>query len=91
MRIGLKSKVLGVALGAFLAGGAGALAQSSTQQQTPPAPQTGNKQAAGANQNGQSCPMMKDGKMDMSMMACCKKAGMMDMNSKTEQKPNSKQ
>lgn len=41
--------------------------------------------------------MMKDGRMEMSktdmsrmdmsmMMACCKKAGMMNMNGKTEQK-----
>lgn len=90
MSIGLKSKVLGVALAAFLAGGAGVLAQTSAQQPKAPAPQMEKKRAAETNQRGQSCPMMKDARMEMSRMdvsmmtACCKKAGMMNMNGKTE-------
>ena len=96
----LKSKVLGVALGAVLMGAVGVLAQTSTQNSASPA--TEKQTTTTNNQDNQSCPMMKEGKMDMSkmdmpmMMDCCKKMGMKmerpksdDKNS--ELKPNSNQ
>lgn len=86
MKLNLSKKFLGVALGLGLTGAAvGALAQTSTQQNnTSSAPEQSEKQTTG---NGQSCPMMNGGQMDMSkmdmsnmdmskMMDCCKKMGM---------------
>ncbi len=86
MKLNLSKKFLGVALGLGLTGAAvGVLAQTSTQQNnTQPAPAQSEKQTTG---DGQSCPMMNGGKMDMSkmdmskmdmskMMDCCKKMGM---------------
>ena len=96
----LKSKVLGVALGAVLTGAVGVLAQTSTQNSTSPATE---KQATAPDTQGkQSCPMMKEGKMAMSkmdmpmMMDCCKKMGMKTERPKSddknsELKPNSNQ
>ena len=84
MKMNLKSKVLGVALGAVLTGAVGVLAQTSTQTE---------KQAITPNNQGnQMCPMMKDGKMDMSkmdmsmMMDCCKKMGMKTERPKSDDK-----
>ncbi len=82
MKINLYKKFLGVALGVGLTGAAvGALAQTSTQQNnTPATPAQSGKQATG---DGQSCPMMSGGQMDMpkmdmsKMMDCCKKMGKM--------------
>ncbi len=82
----LKSKVLGVALGVVLTGAVGVLAQTSTQNSTSPATE---KQTT--TPDNQSCPMMKDGKMDMSkmgmpMMDCCKKMGMKTESLKSDDK-----
>ena len=82
MKMNLSKKFLGVALGLGLTGAAvGALAQTSTQQNnTPSARAQSEKQTTG---EGEICPMMNGGKMDMSkmdmskMMDCCKKMGMM--------------
>ncbi len=104
MKMNLKSKVLGVALGAVLTGAVGVLAQTSTQNSTSPA--TEKQTTTTNNQGNQSCPMMKDGKMDMSkmdmskmdmpLMDCCKKMGMKTERPKSddknsELKPNSNQ
>lgn len=99
MKMNLKSKILGVALGAVLTGAVGVLAQTSTQNSTFPA--TEKQATAPDNQDNQSCPMMKGGKMDMSkmdmpMMDCCKKMSMKTERPKSddknsELKPNSNQ
>ncbi len=77
MKINLYKKFLGVALGVGLTGAAvGALAQTSTQPNNTPAPLAQSEKQT--TENGQSCPMMSGGQMDMSkMMDCCKKMGMM--------------
>ena len=86
----LKSKVLGFALGAVLTGAVGVLAQTSTQNSTSPA--TEKQTTTPNNQDNQSCPMMKDGKMDMSkmdmpmMMDCCKKMGTKTERPKSDDK-----
>lgn len=89
MKMNLKSKVLGVALGAVLTGAVGVLAQTSTQSGASAA--TEKQTTKPNNQDNQSCPMMKDGKMDMSkmdmpMMDCCKKMGMKTERPKSDDK-----
>ncbi len=74
MKLDLNQKVLGIALGLGLTGGAvGILAQTSVPQNSVPIQK---EKSAQSNQNKEACPMMKDGKMDMSMM----KDGQMDMS-----------
>jgi hypothetical protein len=74
MKLDLNQKVLGIALGVGLTGGAvGILAQTSVPQNSVPIQK---EKSAQSNQNKEACPMMKDGKMDMSMM----KDGQMDMS-----------
>lgn len=71
MKLNLYKKVLGLVLGAALAGAIGVAAQSSTTDTNSAKTE---QQTAANNQNGQdkqSCPMMKDMKMenmDMSKM-----------------------
>ncbi|HXG84304.1 MAG TPA: hypothetical protein VNI84_09775 [Pyrinomonadaceae bacterium] len=101
MKLNLNQKVLGIALGLGLTGGAvGILAQTSVPQNTVPI-QT--EKSAQSNQDNEACPMMKDGKMDMSMMKdgqmdmskmmdCCKKMGMMKSDGPAaDKKDNPKQ